>query len=148
MKKIVSMLMVFVAVMAFSGLTMATPVSAYSYKDVGSKIVYDQSNYDQYIYNWHLVYYNSKHCTFYITKRHKYQSLPDLYGNIYTYKTVTEGIYKVTFKKVNKNHVSVKITTNVYGTTASETIIMKTSLTPYKFFKTKKSNIIKSVMNT
>jgi hypothetical protein len=66
------MLMVFVAVMAFSGLTMATPVSAYSFNDVGS--AHKTSMFDQYTYSWHLIYYNSKHCTFCIMKRYNFQA--------------------------------------------------------------------------
>lgn len=143
--------MVFVAVMAFNGLTMATPVSAYSYKDVGSKI--SGNELDQYICSWHLVYYNSKHCTFYINKRHKVlyeHGHYDMYGKyIYEpeWRTGTLVVEKVAFKRVNKNHVRVTITTNIYGDVTSTSYTKKTSLTPYKFFKTKKNNIIKSVMS-
>jgi len=150
MKKIVSMLMIFVAVMVFSGL-MAEPVSAYSYKDVGSQIQ-STGYWTQISYSWHLVYYNSKHCTFRIGK--KDQLLLD-YGHYddytnwipnYVWDTSTAHLVNVDFKKVNKNHVRCTTTGYVNGVMVSSSSYTKrTSLTPYKYFKTQKNNILGKV---
>ena len=145
MKKIVSMLMVFVAVMAFSGLTMATPVSAYSIKDKGGNTnivtgTYPQNQvsfYQKFTYNWHLIYYNSKHCTFCMTER--------IYVSDTTqYESTIIEYLKVDYKRVNKNHIRYTTTNYLDGIKySSVTHTVKTSLSPYKYFKTQKNKIIK-----
>lgn len=150
MKKIVGMILVFVSIMAFSGLTMATPVSAYSYKDVNAKVITNM--FDQYTYSWHLIYYNSKHCTFCISKRYNIltdNGYYDEYGNWITnnqWWTMTHTYVTVDFKSVNKNHVSCTTTAYVDGRmVSSSSYTKKTSLTLYKYFKTQKNKILGNV---
>ena len=134
MKKIVSMLMVFVAVMAFSGLTMATPVSAYSIKDKGSKIVTSGDN--QYHYVWYLKYYTKNHVKLY-----------------FSYK-LGKGVnsHKITFvtelKRISYHRL--KMTYNGYVDAykvSSSHRYWKTSKTAYQWFESQKSGMIKYYMS-
>ena len=153
MKKSVSILILFVVVMAFSGLTMASPVNAYSIKDVGSKTV--TSGDVQYYHHWYLKYYSKNHVKFYFTTNYRDFRYDNGYydtdGNyiptghwINSYRTthVTE------YKRVSYHHL--KITDSAYFDGAKVGSVhkyVKTSKTAYQRFKSKKTSLINYFMS-
>ena len=153
MKKIVSMLMVFVAVMAFSGLAMAEPVSAYSIKNVGSKTV---TNGDvQYIHHWYLKYFSKNQVKFYFTtnyREYKYDSGYYDTNNKYIPSGHWVNTYRITYvseyKKVYYHHL--KVTDSGYFNgkkVGTEHKYVKTSKTAYQRFKSKKTGLINYYMS-
>ena len=129
MKKILSVLLIMVAVIAFSGLATATPVSATKTMDKGSKTVYYNDGTTVY-YNWHLLYYSSTHCKLYLTIK----QIP-----LYPFKFIVT----CDFKKISKKSIKVRSISYFNGKKGkTEILYVKTSKSTYKYFKSRKNGIL------
>ena len=108
MKKILSIILILVSVIAFSGLATADSVSAYSIKDRGSwskeytdiGVEYTHLTVVKWI-DWYLKYYDKNHCKFYLTN---YKNYPpeNTYGHTFDYKRISKTKIKVTVKAYYK----------------------------------------------
>lgn len=157
MKKILSILIAFVAVIAFSGLAMAEPVTAYSIKDIGDKTVTKGDM--QTIHHWYLKYYSKDHVKFYFTTYVQIfdrtdESYYDNHGN-YIGGGHWVNLYRITYirdyKKVSYHRLKV-IDTEFYNGkevlgSFTDSGYVKTSKTAYQRFKLKKSTLINHFLN-
>ena len=145
MKKILSIILIVVAIISFSGLATADDVSAYSIKDKGSWDILSASGpmlgeYEK-IYDWYLIYFDKNHCRFYFTKwKYTYSMGGTNEYNEYAiqHKENTYG-HTVDFKRISKTNIKVSVKAYYKDTLkGTSSYTSKTTKTPYKLFKSKK----------
>jgi hypothetical protein len=135
MKKIISILLIFVAITAFSGLATATPVSATKITDKGSKTIYRSGGVTDH-FNWFLVYYSTTHSKFYVQQKH-------YLNGIYKYKF----LYTTDFKKLSKTSLRLTVNAYVNGKIVYHRVgYVKTSKSAYQYFKSRKSALISTIV--
>lgn len=158
MRKIISLILLFVAVLAFSGLTMATPVSAYSIKDVGSKLVTSKTSVYgdlQKYHHWYVKYYSKNHVKFYFTTQIREINgyyIDDSNGETFIktggWYPLDKITYTCDYKRVSYHLLMVTDKAYTNGVlTWSGSKYIKTSKTAYQRFKLKKRALINNFIS-
>lgn len=136
---------IFIISIFLLSIQLAEPTSATKTIEKGSKTIYE-SQYWRHIFTWGYKYYSSKVGRFYIncyTQFNEGYSNTDDYSQSY-WITDTKQTRTITFKKVRYNRL--KITRSEYYNYAysySLSRYVKTTATPYRYFKARKYTLIR-----